>query len=118
VLPAERVVFAGDIVFDQVTPLAIEGHVGNWVDVCSAVDALEVDTVVPGHGPVGDKTGVRDLRGYLRSVHEQARVAFDAGKTAEEAAAATDLGAYASWAEPERIGFNTGRCYQEFRGEI
>lgn len=116
-LPEERLVFTGDVVFDQVTPLGLEGHFGNWINVCDAVEALEADTLVPGHGPVGNKTGLRDMRGYLQSVREQARLAFDAGKTAEAAARAIDLGAYASWAEAERIGLNVGRLYQEFRGE-
>ena len=118
VLPQERLVFTGDVVFDQVTPLAFEGHIGNWIAVCDKVEALDAGTLVPGHGPVGDKTGLRDMRAYLRSIHEQARAAFDAGTPAQEAAKAIDLGAYASWAEPERIALNTARLYQEFRGEI
>jgi len=117
-LPDERLAFAGDVVFDQVTPLGLEGHIGSWIEVCNKVDALDVDTLVPGHGPVGDKTGLREMRGYLRSIHEQARAAFDAGRSAGEASRAIDLGAYASWAEPERIALNVARLYQEFRGEI
>lgn len=117
-LPEERLVFTGDVVFDQVTPLGLEGHFGNWIKVCDAVEALAADTLVPGHGPVGDKAGLRDMRGYLQSVREQARGAFDAGKTAEDAARAIDLGAYASWAEADRIGMNVGRLYQEFAGEL
>ncbi|MGH7486769.1 MAG: MBL fold metallo-hydrolase, partial [bacterium] len=74
------------------------------------------DTLVPGHGPVGDKTGLRDMRGYLQSIREQARRAYDAGRTAEDAARAIDLGAYASWAEADRIGMNVERLYQEFAG--
>ena len=117
-LPAERLLFTGDVVFDQVTPLGLEGHIGHWIDVCNAVESLDADTLVPGHGPVGDKTGLRDMRGYLQSIREQARRAFDAGTSAEDAARAVDLGAYASWTEPERIAFNVARLYQEFRGEI
>ena len=113
-LPEERLMFTGDVVFDQVTPLGLEGHIGSWIEVCNKVDALDVDTLVPGHGPVGDKTGLRDMRGYLQSVREQARRAFDAGTPAGEAARAIDLGAYASWAEADRIGMNVGRMYGEF----
>lgn len=117
-LPEERLLFAGDVAFHQVTPLAFEGHVGGWIQVCDKVDGLDVETIVPGHGPVGGKDDLRGMRGYLKSIHEQARAAFDAGRTAEEATADIDLGDYASWAEPERLGLNVGRLYQEFRGEI
>ena len=100
------------------TPLAFEGHIGGWIRVCDKVDGLDVETIVPGHGPVGGKDDLREMRGYLESIHEQARAAFDAGRSQEEATEEIDLGHYASWAEPERLGLNVGRLYQEFRGEI
>ncbi|MDZ4278072.1 MAG: MBL fold metallo-hydrolase, partial [Dehalococcoidia bacterium] len=117
-LPDERLLFAGDVAFHYVTPLAFEGHVGGWLKVCDEIAALDVDTIVPGHGPVGGKAELREMRGYLDSVRRQARAAFDAGRSQEEAARGIDLGDYASWAEPERLPLNVGRLYQEFRGEI
>jgi cyclase len=117
-LPEERLLFAGDVAFYHVTPLAIEGHVGGWIDVCDKTAALDVERIVPGHGPVGGKAELGELRGYLSSIREQARTAFDAGRSAEEAARAIDLGDYASWGEPERLALNVHRLYQEFRGEI
>ena len=117
-LEDERLLFAGDIAFSYVTPLAFEGHVGGWLQVCDRVDALPVETLVPGHGPVGGKAELREMRGYLQSIHSQARELFDAGKSAGEAAQAIDLGEYASWEEPERLPLNVNRIYQEFRGEI
>jgi cyclase len=117
-LPAERLLFAGDVAFHYVTPLGLEGHIGGWVDVCDRVDGMEIDTIVPGHGPVAGKPELREMRGYLSTIREQARAAFDSGQPEGEAASAIDLGAYASWAEPERLPLNVARLYQEFRGEI
>jgi cyclase len=117
-LPAERLLFAGDVAFHYVTPLAFEGHIGGWIAACDRVEAFDVDTIVPGHGPAGAKEDLRAMRGYLETVREQARVAFDAGRPAGEAADAIDLGEYASWAEPERLPLNVARLNQEFRGEI
>ena len=117
-LPDERLLFAGDVAFHYVTPLAFEGHVGGWLGVCDQVDALDVATIVPGHGPVGTKRELREMRGYLESIRGQARAAFEAGRSQEEATQGIDLGEYASWAEPERLALNVGRLYQEFRGEI
>jgi len=118
VLPDERLLFAGDVAFHYVTPLGLEGHIGSWLDVCDRVDALDIDAIVPGHGPVGAKAELREMRGYLSLIHTQARAAFDAARDERAAAAAIDLGEYASWAEPERLALNVGRLYQEFGGEI
>jgi cyclase len=118
VLPAERLLFAGDVAFHYVTPLGLEGHIGGWRGVCDKIDGLEIDTIVPGHGPVGGKPELREMRGYLDTIWEQGRAAFDAGRLTSEATKTIDLGEYASWAEPERLAFNVGRLYQEFRGEI
>jgi cyclase len=118
-LPKERLLFAGDIAFHRVTPLGFEGHIGGWIEACKAIDEMNVDTIAPGHGPVGGKDELREMRGYLETIHEQARGAFDAGRSAQEASMGIDLGEYASWDESEdRLALNVGRLYQEFRGEI
>jgi glyoxylase-like metal-dependent hydrolase (beta-lactamase superfamily II) len=118
-LPDERILFLGDVGFFSVTPMAFEGHVGNWIRICDRIiGEVEADVLVPGHGPVGAKDDLRLFRDYLQLVHDGSRRAFDAGATELEAVAAIDLGAYAEWGEPERLSINVNRCYQEFRGEI
>jgi cyclase len=59
------VLFAGDLCFFGVTPLAFQGDCQMWADVLDAVAEL-ADTIVPGHGPVGGATEVRELQQYLR----------------------------------------------------
>jgi cyclase len=116
-LPAERVLFTGDLAFHYVTPLAFQGHVGRWIDAADRLLAFEADVIVPGHGPIGTKADVRLMRDYLALVHRDSRRRFDAGMPAEAAARDIKLGVYAAWREPERILPNVMRCYQEFRDE-
>jgi glyoxylase-like metal-dependent hydrolase (beta-lactamase superfamily II) len=118
-LPDDGVLFAGDVAFFHVTPLAFEGHIGNWIAVCRRVLAMDaIDVIVPGHGPVGDAADLRAMLGYLELVHDASRRAFDAGASAEEAERGIDLGEYEFWGERERLTANVARCYQEFRGEL
>ncbi|MGH7391281.1 MAG: MBL fold metallo-hydrolase [Candidatus Rokuibacteriota bacterium] len=116
-LPKERVLFAGDLAFHYVTPLAFQGHVGHWIQAADRVLALEADVIVPGHGPVGTRADVTRMRDYLALIRREAKTRFDAGMPAEAAARDIELGAYASWRESERILPNVMRCYQEFRDE-
>jgi cyclase len=118
-LPDDRLLFAGDVAFFYVAPLGLEGHIGNWLNVCDAVDAMPVDRIVPGHGPIGGKPELRETREYLSLLHAQARAAFDAGQDTRAAAASIDLGTYTAWPESkDRLPLNLHRLYQEFRGEL
>lgn len=117
-LPKERILFTGDIAFHYVTPLAFQGHVGNWIAIADRLLGFEADTIVPGHGPIGTKKELRQMRDYLALVHGEARTRFDAGMPAEEAARDIKLGVYASWSDAERVYPNILRCYQEFREEL
>jgi cyclase len=59
------VLFAGDLCFFGVTPLAFQGDPAMWADVLDAVAGLAA-TIVPGHGSVGGEADVRELQTYLR----------------------------------------------------
>ena len=59
------VLFAGDLCFFGVTPLAFQGDPATWADVLDVVSEL-ADTIVPGHGPVGGAAEVKALQDYLR----------------------------------------------------
>lgn len=117
-LPKERILFAGDIAFHYVTPLAFQGHVGNWIKTADRLLAFEADVIIPGHGPIGTKADLKKMRDYLALVRQEAKKRFDAGMSEEEAARDIRLGIYARWREAERILPNVMRCYQEFRNEL
>lgn len=117
-LPKEKILFAGDLAFHYVTPLAFQGHVGHWITALDRLLEFDADTIVPGHGAIGTKREVMFVRDYLTLVRREARVRFDAGMSPEDAARDIRIGAFASWSDTERILPNVMRCYQEFRDEI
>ena len=112
--PADKTIFTGDILFIEGTPIMWQGPVGNWIAACERIEAMDVETIVPGHGPITDKAGVRAVREYLQYVRDEARGRFDAGMTAIEAARDIQLGPYAGWLDSERIAVNVDTLYREF----
>lgn len=64
-VPDADVLFAGDLCFFGVAPLAFQGDPSVWVEMLDAVAEL-ADTIVPGHGPVGSEREVREQQDYLR----------------------------------------------------
>lgn len=116
-VPADRIVFTGDILFIEGHPIMWAGPVGNWIDACERILALDPRQVVPGHGPVTDVRGVRAVRDYLRYIRDEARTRFDAGMSAEDAAFDINLSDYDSWGDAERIAVNVATLYREFSGD-
>ncbi|MGE6696690.1 MBL fold metallo-hydrolase [Hyphomonas sp. NPDC076900] len=116
-VPGDRAVFTGDILFINGTPLMWAGPVANWIRACNEIIAMDVDVIVPGHGPVTDKAGVRRVAEYLAYVDREARARFDAGLSAREAALDIALGDYAGWGDAERIAVNVDSLYREYRGD-
>ncbi|MCC6766845.1 MAG: MBL fold metallo-hydrolase [Deltaproteobacteria bacterium] len=115
-LPAERVVFTGDVLFRLCTPIGWEGTFARWLAALDTLIELAPEVVVPGHGPLSGLEGPREMRAYLVYVREESRRHFEAGRSEIEAAKRIDLGPYAGWTEPERLLFNVERAYREFRG--
>jgi cyclase len=111
---ADRTVFTGDILFIDGTPIVWAGPIGNWIEACEAIEAMEVDTIVPGHGPVTDKAGVARVREYLSYIRDEARQRHEAGLGAFEAARSIALDDYAAWGDAERIAVNVATLYREF----
>lgn len=116
-IPADRTVFTGDILFVGGHPVIWAGPVNNWIRACDRILEWDVETVVPGHGPITDKGGVRALKRYLEYLHDESRKRFDAGMNYEDAARDIALDHFADWTDPERIVVNVYACYREFRGE-
>ena len=115
-MPQDRTVFTGDILFVGGHPIVWAGPVGNWIKACDLMLSWDIETVVPGHGPLTDKNGITAVREYLVYVSAEARVRFDAGMAVEDAAGDIALDMYGSWTDAERIVVNVDTLYREFQG--
>jgi glyoxylase-like metal-dependent hydrolase (beta-lactamase superfamily II) len=112
-VPDAGTVFTGDILFVGVTPVMWAGPIANWIAACDRITALGAETIVPGHGPVTDATGVSGVRAYLEWARDEATSRFEAGMSAADAARDIDLGPFARWVDPERIVVTVDSIYGE-----
>ena len=116
-VPGDRTIFTGDILFIDGTPLMWNGPIANWIKACDLMLELDVETVVPGHGPITDKRGVESVKGYLQYIEAETRKRFDAGMLETEAANDIALSDYSAWGDAERIVVNVNTLYREFSGK-
>jgi cyclase len=118
-VPDAGVVFTGDIVFHGGHPIVWAGPVTNWIAACDRLLALDgIETVVPGHGPLGDLGSVAGIKGYFEHLTAEAQTRFDAGMSPLEAARDIDLGRYAHLREPERLVANINALYRDFGADM
>jgi glyoxylase-like metal-dependent hydrolase (beta-lactamase superfamily II) len=111
------VVFSGDILFIGSHPIVWEGPVENWIGACDRILALDVETIVPGHGPVTDKAGVRRVKEYWEYLLAETRDRFEAGMSADEAARDIAFDAFSSWLDGERVAVNVDTIYRDLAGD-
>ncbi|HEY7419415.1 MAG TPA: MBL fold metallo-hydrolase, partial [Ktedonobacteraceae bacterium] len=116
-VPGDKVIFTGDILFIGGHPIMWAGPTSNWLRACERILELDVETIVPGHGPITDKHGVAELKGYLEYIYQEARKRYEAGMPILEAARDIPLDRYASWTDGERIAVNVATIYQELSGD-
>jgi cyclase len=116
-IPDRKLLFTGDVVFNDCTPFVAEGCIAHVFDALALLRGLGAECVVPGHGPIGGPETFDKVEAYLRFVESTARDGFAAGLTPLEAARRARLGSYAAWPDSERIVGNLARAYSELRGE-
>ena len=64
-VPEERAVFTGDTVFSECTTWLMTSDVDQWISSLDRIRALDVDHVIPGHGPVQDKDYLATQRSFM-----------------------------------------------------
>jgi cyclase len=116
-LPARKVLFSGDVLFNGGTPFALAGSVGGWLEALDRLRALGPETIVAGHGPITGPKVIEDVAAYLQFVLAAARRGMDARLEPLELARGLDLGRFGEWLDPERLPANLHRAYSELRGE-
>lgn len=91
-VPDADVLVAGDLLFTQRLPYLGDGNIRVWQEnLAQIADAYPTATMISGHGPVGDRTSLDTLQGYLNSLEMLALDWKEQGLSQEEAIAQTSV---------------------------
>lgn len=115
-LPAERVLFTGDVVLSGATPFTLMGSVSGSLGAVERLAALRPDVVVTGHGAVCGAEVFAANAAYLRWLTDLAATGHSAGLAPLGVARECDLGEFADLLDAERIVGNLHRAYAELDG--
>ena len=115
-IPERKVLYTGDLVFNQGTPFVVMGSVSGARLAIEKLRQFDASIVVPGHGPVCDLSVLDRIDRYFEFVQELAVQTERSGVTALEAAKSVDLGEFTELSDPERLVGNLHRALFELRG--
>ena len=119
-LPKDEILFSGDILFIQGTPVLWAGTPDNWIKALEKIIELKPKTIVPGHGYFTDIAGVQRLIDYWQFVGHHLEQEFSRGANPVEAANKIALSnefeklGFLQWDAAERILTSATTLYRHW----
>ncbi len=83
-IPEERVAFVGDTIFNGCQTWIYEADPDAWLNALKRIGSLEVDYIVPGHGPICARDYVNVQSAFLREWMTSVAVGISKGWSKEE----------------------------------
>ncbi len=71
-LPDDKVLFSGDLIFNKCHPFVAHGSIPEWKNWLNFFSTLDIDTIMPGHGSIGSKGLIDEMKRYLSSLEIRA----------------------------------------------
>lgn len=117
-LPEERVLFAGDLLYNGRLPLLNDGETNGALKAIDKIISTDAAVLVPGHGPVSTDEDALRYKGYIEALRAEVKKMMDEGMNREEVVSKVSLPAYSSWLMyKEWLPANAARVFDELTGE-
>ncbi len=116
--PAERALFAVDFIPVNSLPWKNlhDSYIEGWIESLRRVEALDFETLVPGHGSLGRKDHVRMVRGYMEELWRQVVKYARQGKTLDEIKQLVKMEKYSNWSEyKDHLPLNIEGMFRQVR---
>ena len=112
-----RTVITGDLVFNKKIPYTADSYIDDWIDSLKYIELLKNETVIPGHGPIGERTTIISMKHYLMNLKELVLAQLKDKKTLKETQEIVEpilRKKYKDWKELDWIKDNIERAWLEY----
>jgi glyoxylase-like metal-dependent hydrolase (beta-lactamase superfamily II) len=86
-VPTKKLIFSGDILFTDFHPFLADGDFSGWAKTLDTLLAMDVDKIIPGHGPLSGKKDLKEMKEYLALFDSKARELAASSQDADAIAA-------------------------------
>lgn len=117
VLSAENIAFMGDLAFFQCQPFTAYCDPEAWMAQLEEMEQSDIETFVPGHGPLGTKADVALQKQYITVLEEMVAQVIREGGTVEDALQQSLPEPFDAWLSGARFEANVRSSHQRLSGE-
>ena len=104
-LPRHKVIFTGDAVVNGPHNYVGDGDTHSWIRVIDQLEALDVEMVLPGHGPPSDSSLLGRQKAFFLALHTEVEQGIGKGRSLEQLQDSISL--------PDSVGLHLGERLKE-----
>ncbi len=119
-IPKWRILITGGLVFNRIIPFLGDSNIESWIHALVEMENLDAEVIVPGHGAVGGKPLVTQMKHYLMELKRFVSDALDDRKNLPDTITLVKeklKKKYSGWQHFERIDENIVRAYVEYNAK-
>ncbi len=115
-IPEQRLLITGDLLFNGILGFSGDPNcsITGWINALEEMERLDIKTVIPGHGPIGNKDGLITYREYFEKLLTVVKQEKEKGKSLTEMKESLELPDCKDWGHYEDwLGVNIETAYNE-----
>jgi phosphoglycerate dehydrogenase-like enzyme/glyoxylase-like metal-dependent hydrolase (beta-lactamase superfamily II) len=117
-LPKHKIVCTGDACVNGAYNFMGHSDSASWIRVLERAQQLDVNMVLPGHGPVAGKDLLEKQKRYFVELRHQVKKGIDDGMNVEDIIKSINMPWYKEWTSVTPSGDNVKHVYAELTGRI
>jgi len=79
-IPSEKMVFVGDLVFNDRLPSIRDGKLKGWIEALDEVRLMDVDFIIGGHGEIVDRSSIDMTYNYIKTLRQRVKALIEDGE--------------------------------------
>jgi phosphoglycerate dehydrogenase-like enzyme/glyoxylase-like metal-dependent hydrolase (beta-lactamase superfamily II) len=117
-LPRQKILCTGDACVNGAYNYMGQSDSASWIRALERAQQLDVQYILPGHGPMAGKELLQKQKRYFIELRRQVKAGLDAGKELDDIVKSIDMPWYREWTTVTPAVANITHVYNELTGRV